>query len=361
MIREATQGPFTVSAPGSICLLGEELAPLGLRTIHMAVNLRVYVKAQPRTDGFYRVERDGSEQVAEFAPQPGMDREGYDDPLRRAIHLLARSGMEFAAGFDFQIAGDMPPDIGLGYEAAMMVAWITTLVRLHGRQAEYSAHKIAALAAEAAWVDVDEPMDAVGHMVSAVGGINHVDHGRDCALTPITRPLDGLIVADVAADGEAAPFSPVRAMIAEADRALQERSPAVDLRTSPADDVFAALSDLPEHLARAAYAVVVDRGVADTAHELLTTEMFDQDAFGEQIDMHHEMLRDHLGIVVPQIERAIEVCKDARALGCKINLARGRTLTVYAPGRTLQVAAALREAAIRPYPVTKTHGVTFED
>jgi len=361
MIREIEQESFVVSAPGSVCLLGEELGWLGLRTLHMAIGFRVYVAVEPRPDELFRVELEEEDDVVEFVPLRGLGAEGLDDPLRRAVDLLGREGLEFGRGSTFQIRGDMPSVMGLGRSAARMVAWVTALLQLRGRLEDYSAQRIAALAREAASVEADEPVEETEFLISATGGANVVNHGEGGALTPITRRLDGLIIADVLRDGEApVDRAALRAIAVEAEGMLQELDPSVDLRTAAEDELFGALNRLPERVACAAYALAVDRGLTEKALELLQADSFDQDAFGELVDSHHEMLRDNLGVAAPRIEQIIEVCKKAGALGCKINADCGRTASVYAPGRVLQVAAAIREAAARPYPVTKTHGVSFE-
>ncbi|NOZ22184.1 MAG: hypothetical protein GXP25_13985 [Planctomycetes bacterium] len=360
MIRETANPRFTVSAPGSICLFGEELAPLGLRTIHMAISMRVYLRAETIAEQIYRVEIPAENRVQEFAPMRQIGRRDLEDPLRRAIGLLKREGLEFARGCHFEFDTEIPPEVGLGYSAASMVAWVTALLRLHDKLADAPARRIAHLAYEAA-LNETRRVQMADYLASAAGGIHAIDHDESLDMTPIPRALDGIIIAQIETGEPQAPdIRRADETISQAEWRLRELDPSLDLCRIEPDRIMGLLQRLPDDLAVAAYAVAVDRNVTERAYHLLTQAAFDQDAFGELLDTHHEMLRDHLGIAVPQIDRLIEVSKLAGALGGKLNLPDGRTATLYAPGRTQTVLAALREAGARPHVVIKAHGMTFE-
>jgi galactokinase len=73
------------------------------------------------------------------------------------------------------------------------------------------------------------------------------------------------------------------------------------------------------------------------------------------------MLRDHLGVSTPKIERMIAAAKEAGALGCKINGSGcGGTMIAYAPGAEEAVAVAIENAGGRAYIVKKSDGVRVE-
>ncbi|MEW6357517.1 MAG: hypothetical protein AB1696_14395 [Planctomycetota bacterium] len=361
MIREMPNQTFMVSAPGAICLFGEEIAPLGLRTIHMAINMRVYIRAETVAEHIYRVEIPAENRMDEFAPRDLAGRADAADPVRRAVCLLQRDGLEFGRGCRFEISTEIPPGIGLGYSAAVAVAWVTALLQLHDNLADSPARRIARVACEAAALDGANPVRMADYLSSAAGGVNVIDPGNRFEMTPIPRALDGLIIVYAELEGRPGPDTRAAAdAIAEAGRRLREIDPTMDFAKTPTDDIIKLLKRLPDSLAAAAYAVAVDRDTTEKARDLLTQEVFDQDAFGEMFDSQHEMLRDHLGLAVPQIDRLIEVGKLGGALGGRLNLPTGRTATIYAPGRTQPVLAALREAGARPCVVTKTHGVAFE-
>ena len=362
MIREAQEQQFTISVPGSICLFGEELAPVGLRTIQMAINMRVHVRARTMLDRVYRVESAAENRLEEFDPVQCVGQPGLTDPFRRAVDLLGREGLTFERGCRFEIDTEIPPESGLGYGAAVMVAWVTALLQLCDKLADAPALQIARTAYEAAGLDEARPVWMAEYLASAAGGVHVIEHGEEPKMTPVPRAIEGIVIAH--ADLAGLPELDMRSAIdtiTQAERRLKELDPPLDFAKSSTDDIIAALQKLPDDLARAAYAVAVDRDTTEEACRLLTEEVFDQDAFGEVLDIHHEMLRDHLGIAVPQIDRLIEMSRLAGALGGKLNVPGGCTATIYAPGRTQPVLAALREAGARPYVVTKTHGVAFED
>lgn len=351
-----------VSAPGKVRLLGEELAALGLRTIEMAVSLRTYLAAEPQTDGVYRIQ-DGEEgDLSEFTPsQPSADEE-REPPLRRAVAVLKHDGVSFDRGASFEFSSELPPHIGLGDAASRMVCWVTASLRLQGELDNYSARKIAALAWRALAAPDAPPEGVADCVLVTTGGLHCVDYGDRCALTPVPRALDGLVIADLGLDT----ISPTdaartRERVRSAEAMLRGLNPAFTLRTAGQDEIFAMLNKLPADIAKAAYAIAVDCDVVDRARDLLLAEALDQDAFGEMLDTHHEMLRENLGFAATQVEKIIEVSRAAGALGCKVDLPRGRTVTVYAPSNLQEVQTAIRDAGAKPYVVSKAHGVSFEE
>jgi galactokinase len=91
-------------------------------------------------------------------------------------------------------------------------------------------------------------------------------------------------------------------------------------------------SGLPDPLDRRARHVITENARVDAAVAAL--EAGDAEALGELLDASHRSLRDDYEVSVPEVERAIEACKDAGALGARIMGGGfgGSVLALFPPG-----------------------------
>lgn len=113
---------ITASAPGSIMITGEHAVLHGAEALVGAVNHRVQVTLEPRTDQRITVQSAlgyADTTLSELAFPPPLSFVG------RAIRACAAHDMN---GFDLHITADMPSTVGLGTSAAVTVA---TLAALH--------------------------------------------------------------------------------------------------------------------------------------------------------------------------------------------------------------------------------------
>jgi galactokinase len=101
---------------------------------------------------------------------------------------------------------------------------------------------------------------------------------------------------------------------------------------------------LPEPLGRRVRHVITENQRVDAAVAAL--EARDSAALGELLDLSHASLRDDYEVSVPEVERAIDACREAGAVGARIMGGGfgGSVLALFAPG------AKLPDGAIRVTP-----------
>jgi len=114
----------TVSAPGSLMLMGEHAVLHGRRALVAAVNRRLRVTLRRRADRRVRL------RSALGVWQTTLDALAPRPPFRFALAVLDRQRAALRTGVDVEIESDFSPLVGLGSSAAVTVALLQALALL---------------------------------------------------------------------------------------------------------------------------------------------------------------------------------------------------------------------------------------
>ena len=114
------------SAPGTLMLMGEHAVLRGSEALACAVDKRIRVDVQRRTDGLLRVE--SALGIYENTP----DQFAPPSSLRFAGALIYEHGRAVRGGFSVTIHADFSSTVGLGSSSAVTVALTAALRRLRG-------------------------------------------------------------------------------------------------------------------------------------------------------------------------------------------------------------------------------------
>ena len=297
-------------APGRVNLIGEHTDyNLGL-CLPFAVERGVTVTAELR---------DGDEVVAPALP----DGDPY---LRGAVAELRAIGTELP-GATVTVESDLPREAGLSSSAALCVALVLALNAL----AKARSLPPVELATICQRIENDYTGAETGlldQLASILG-----EEGRAVRLdmrTLESRPVDldlgdhMLAVLDSGASRSLADsgYNERRAECRRAAELLGVES----LRDATG------WSGLPDPLDRRARHVITENERVDAAVEAL--EAKDATSLGDLLDASHRSLRDDYEVSVPEVERAVEACKDAGALGARIMGGGfgGSVLALFPPG-----------------------------
>mgnify|MGYP005860387899 CR=1 FL=1 len=144
-------------------------------------------------------------------------------------------------------------------------------------------------------------------------------------------------------------------------RSLAEWYPGFDLHTTPKEELFPLLDRLPENVARKVRANLINRDLTVEAMKLFRGAV-DPVRLGELLTLHHEQLRDGIGVSTPKIDAMLEAALGAGALGGKINgSGGGGCMFAYAPGREDAVVEAMERAGGKAYRLTIDSGARVDE
>jgi galactokinase len=297
-------------APGRVNLIGEHTDyNLGL-CLPFAVAQGVTVTAELR---------DGDEVVA-----PGLpDGDPY---LRGAVAELRAAGMDLP-GCTLAVESDLPQQAGLSSSAALCVSLVLALTALGGSESLAPA-ELAELCRRIENEYTGAETGLLDQLASILG-----EEGQAIRLD--MRTLESRTIAlDLGDHALAVLDSGSSRSLAESgynDRRDECRRAAELLGVESLRDATDG-SGLPDPLDRRVRHVITENRRVDAAVEAI--ERGDLETLGELLDASHTSLRDDYEVSVPEVERAVDACREAGALGARIMGGGfgGSVLALFPPG-----------------------------
>ncbi|MFX0045110.1 MAG: galactokinase family protein [Candidatus Hermodarchaeota archaeon] len=353
---------FRVRAPGRVCLFGEHSDYLGLPVIPAAIDLNIEIEARPIKDNEIHVEYTDTDDSDVFTVDMEVDYRHRRNYLRSAFNLLFRRGISPKHGWNLRVTGNIPIAAGLSSSSALSVASVMAFSTMAGSGLQ--VQELAEIAYNAEVVEFGEGGGMMDHFASAYGRIIHVDCGLAYKTTRLPAIVEGLVIGDsLEKKGDTVgDLKRIRSEVENGYKAISSMIPGFDQRTTPKDEVLAALPETSTELGSMAVTTLLNREITRKAFQLLRTERPDPRDVGELLDQHHHLLKTGLKRSTPKIERLIEAAKAAGALGCKINgSGGGGTMLALAPGREREVAEAIRNAGGQPHHVRISSGAAIEE
>jgi galactokinase len=301
-------------APGRVNLIGEHTDYNQGLCLPFAIERGVTVHAEP-LDG--RLVESHALDLAEHdrfdldAPgQPDGTPPGWRRFVRGAAAELSRAGVELRP-CRLEITGDVPRGAGLSSSAALSVGLCLGLCAV----ADVEPPERVALARlcsriENAWCGAQTGLlDQLAALYGEPGEAVRIDmRGPRLRRVPLELGHHLLATLDSGASRSLASsgYNERRAECRTACRALGVES----LRDAPGHE------GLPEPLDRRVRHVLGENERVEAAVAAL--EARDLERLGRLLDASHRSLRDDYEVSVPDVERAVETCKRAGALGARV-------------------------------------------
>ncbi len=351
--------PFTVTAPGRVCIFGEHSDYLGLDVIPAAINLAITIHVEPAESNLIVVRYTDLNVEDAFEIGEPLEYKSNRDYVRAAFNVMRSIGVTPCCGAKITITGDIPVSAGLSSSSALTVA--STMMAAHMGHSRLDKRTTVELAYRAEVQEFNEGGGNQDHIASVYGGVIHLDSGRQ-EVTPLPAQLDGLVIGD---SGEkkrdtVGDLKRIRTIVEGGYSALKEAIECFDQRTTPLATVMEHLESIPERNRRMTLATLQNRELTTRALALLRSPAPSPVILGRMIEEHHAILRDGLERSTPKIESMIEAANQAGALGCKMNgSGGGGTMLAYAPGNEDAVMNAIREAGGTPYKVSIGTGASL--
>ncbi|HEV2875273.1 MAG TPA: galactokinase family protein [Thermoleophilaceae bacterium] len=317
-------------APGRVNLVGEHTDYNDGLCLPFAIDRGVTVAADPLPGGAIEAraldlsERDSFDLGGELRPDGPAS--GWRRFVRGAAAELMREGVELRP-CRLRISGDVPRGAGLSSSAALSVSLCLALCAVAGAPPPERV-ELARLCArvERDWCGAETGLlDQLASLFGERGRALRIDM-RGPAIDPVPLELGGHVLAtldsgagrSVAASG----YNERREECRAACRALGLAS----LRDARGHE------GLAEPLGRRVRHVLSENDRVDAAVRELAAG--DLPELGRLLDASHRSLRDDYEVSVPAVERAVETCREAGALGARIMGGGfgGSVLALFPPG-----------------------------
>jgi galactokinase len=281
-------------APGRVNLIGEHTDYNGGLCLPFAIERGLTVTLRPRDDGAIAA--------------PGLPD---DDPyVAGTVAELRAAGID-PPGCEIEVAGDLPQGAGLSSSAALCVALSLALCAAAGAEPPPPV-ELARLCSRVESRHAGAETGLLDQLASLLG-----EEGRAVRLD--MRALDWETV-DLELDDHVLAVLDSGASRSLAESGYNERRE--ECRRAAELLGLESLRDardgagLPEPLGRRVRHVILENQRVDAAVAALAAR--DPAALGELLDASHASLRDDYEVSVPEVERAVEACHAAGALGARI-------------------------------------------
>jgi galactokinase len=307
-------GSVQAFAPGRVNLIGEHTDYNEGLCLPFAVELGVTVTAErsagPRIEAHARdLDERASFDLGGASPEPDP-KPGWSLYVRGAIAELEREGAELRP-CRLTIASDLPRGAGLSSSAAVSIALCLALCAVADQEPP-GRLALARLCSriENDWTGAQTGLlDQLASLCGERGSAIRIDM-RGPELRPIALELGehALAVLDSGAPRELAEsgYNERRAECRAACEALGIAS----LRDAATGE------GLPAPLDRRVRHVLTENARVDAAIAALATA--DPGQLGSLLDASHRSLRDDYDASVPEVERTVEACRAAGALGARM-------------------------------------------
>ncbi len=349
-----------VSAPGRLCLLGEHQDYFGLPILAAAIDLRIQITGRKIPDRELRIDLPDIG-ASERLPLDGeLDYSQERDYLRSAVNILQRQGLTFDSGWDCRIRGTIPINSGTASSSSLVVAWIRFLLEASGDARSHDPGAIAELAFQAEVAEFKEPGGRMDHYASAVGGVISIHFGDQLDVRRHPNPLGEFVLADsLIRKDTTGTLGFIKSNVLSGLRRVQQELPHFNLKSPVGERERAVFERLPAVEKRLLEGTLKTRDITAEGEELFRASEFDHERFGRLLNRQQDVVRDHLHISIPKIDRMVETALETGGLGAKINgSGQGGCIFAYAPGRAGEVAEALKALDTRPMIVGIDSGVS---
>ncbi len=351
-----------ISAPGRLCLLGEHQDYFGLPILAAAINLRIAITGQRIPEKEIRMDLPDIGEKKSFPLGQILPYAQDRDYLLSAVNILQRGGLFFSSGWDCHVQGTIPINSGTASSSAMVVAWIRFLLEAADEASPADPQKNAELAFHAEVTEFNEPGGKMDHYASAYGGVISLHFDEQIRVGSYSNHLGDFVLADsLIRKNTTGTLGFIKANVLNGLERIQQKIPGFSLKSALSEQERAEIAKLPPVEKRLVQGTLETRDVTAEGERLFQTSEFDHDLFGHLLNRQQDVVRDHLQISVPKIDRMIETSMAAGALGAKINgSGQGGCIFAYAPGKAEAVAEALKSLDTRPMIVRIDRGVSSE-
>jgi galactokinase len=310
-------------APGRVNLIGEHTDYNDGICLPFALERGLTVTATP-LDGGARIEVEAADlaETDSFALADPPPAEGWRAYVRGAVAELGASGVQIEA-CRLEIAGDLPREAGLSSSAALTVGVCLALGAPQGDRVE-----LARLCSrvENEWTGAQTGLlDQLAVLCSSAGHAIRIDM-RGPEIEPVPLDLAGHMLATLDSGAERSLAGSGYNERRDECRRAAELLGVASLRDARSSE------GLPPPLDRRVRHVLSENERVDAAVAALRAG--DLGELGRLLDASHASLRDDYEVSVPEVERTVEACKQAGALGARIMGGGfgGSVLALFPPG-----------------------------
>lgn len=353
-----TTKPLQILSPGRICLFGDHQDYLGLPVIACAIDRYIRLRATPNNRNVFHILMPDLE--IERTIDFGTDEVsvGKRDYFLSALRVLKRNGIVPDCGYDISISGNIPINAGLSSSSAMVTAWVLFLHEAFGKF-KMSPEQIARQTYEAEVLEYNEPGGLMDQYTICLGNVLLIQTRQPASFEILTDSLKGLVVGESGISKETlGVLSQLRTLALESIDCVKSVYPGFNIHDCSFFEAEKISATVPDYLRPYFLAAVENHNITKLALVEFRRSQLNLEKIGQLMTLHHNILRDKLGVTVPKIDRMIRSALEAGSFGAKIvgSGGGGCIVALCQKERKEAVIEALKNEEAKAYKVSVDRG-----
>jgi len=184
-----------IKAPARICLFGDHQDYLGLPVIACAIDRYIELIAHPSKNNTLHINMPDIDEERIILIDSPIVVLSNTDFFASAIKVLERFGCIPERGYDITIKGNIPVNAGLSSSSAVLVAWVTFLLKAFGSDKTVTPELIAKICYTAEVLEFNAPGGLMDQYTISLGNTIFLDTvtGKH---TTINNEVKSLIIGE---------------------------------------------------------------------------------------------------------------------------------------------------------------------
>lgn len=349
---------ITVSAPGRICLFGEDVDYMSLEVITLAINQRIVVRGKITDNGKLQFNLHDVNKLIEFKNEKQVISNERD--YVASSFNLYQEHLPATFGAEIEIKSDLL--IGKGLSSSS--AFTSALVAFFDKAANFESSKseIAKRAYLAEVVNLGESGGMMDHYASVIGDILYLECREPYLHEKINIELEGLVIGDTLEKKK----NTVEALAKRKQeihlgiKELKNLDDDFNLRNYP---IERAIQFYQEKRSSNIQRLIGVLGIRDTVREgyelLKSGKEFDEE-IAELLNRHHFYQSTYFENVTDKMQKLVDLAINAGAKGCKLlGTGNGGSFLAFSPGKEKEVMQAINKGGGKAYIVKQDNGLEF--
>jgi galactokinase len=348
-----------VSAPGRICLFGEDVDYMNLEVITIAIDKRIEVKGRITNTGKIRVKLDDFNQVIEF-----KNEKQYPLSKRNYIQSVFNLYQEYLPsdfGADISVQSDLLIGKGLSSSSAFSSAFVAFFDK--AAKMNSSEKEIAWKAYLAEVVNLDEPGGMMDHFASVVGNVIYLECRDPYFYEKLDLQLDGMVIGDTLKRKKTIELLTLRKReIRNGIDILKGFFTSFNLIDFPFNKALQIYEEQKKPELKRILGVLGIRDVVRGGYKFIKSEEGIEDNLINLINKHHALQQAYFENVTEEMQYLIEMAKRAGAKACKLlGTGNGGSFLAYAPGKEKEVVESIQKGGGEAYIVRQDTGLEVSE
>ncbi len=349
---------ITVSAPGRICLFGEDVDYMSLEVITLALNQRIVVNGKITDNGKLLFNLRDIDKIIEFSNEK-QKITNERDYVASSFNLY-QEYLPASFGAEIEVKSDLL--IGKGLSSSS--AFASALVAFFDKAANFGSNKseIAQRAYLAEVVNLGESGGMMDHYASVIGDVLYLECREPYHHEKINIELESLVIGDTLEKkrNTVEALAKRKQEIQLGIKEMQIFDNDFNLRDYPIEKVMQFYREKKSSNIQRLIGVLGIRDIVREGYQLLKSGKEITEKVAELINRHHHFQSTYFENVTKKMQNLVDCARNAGAKGCKLlGTGNGGSFLAYSPGKETEVMKAINKEGGKAYIVKQDKGLDF--